>query len=432
MSSRIRQSFLPGDYKSTTKKYLGGKMKKFVGFMLIAFFVATGALFVMPIQSEAVPAFARQTGQGCTSCHFQRIPLKNAFAREFQAGGFTMVGGQSLISGDMLSIPAVLNASMLVKVRYQKSTGSNKSSGTNKGELQFADEAALLVGGRVGENIGFLAELQMVDGGAPTFSGFRLPFVFDLSGTKVGIVPYTTDGLGASYGFELLNTGAQRNIRPMEHRGQSSAIQYVGTATPATGFAFYAYRDIGYINFSLWNPSAPSDNPAIGPMSKYFRIAATPQVGDWDLGVGLQWWGGTSGMNTARNQTHAWAIDGQAQGHVGKMPLGVYASYGSAAKSKAGQPTNLFNSGTANNKTALSIAAELGVIPHHASVGLAYRMGKKNSSSNRNDDAFTLAGIYEVAQNVELVINHTILSGSANSNPSDGKNLTTLMIETAF
>ncbi len=432
MSSRIRQSFLPGDYKSTTNKNLGGKMKKFVGFLLIAFFIATGTLFLMPTQSEAVPAFARQTGQACTSCHFQHIPMLNAFGREFKSGGYTMVGGQSLISGDMLSLPSVLNASLVLKIRYQKTSGADKTDGTNKGEIQFPDELALLIGGRVGENIGFLLEAT------PDFASFKMPFIFDVNGTKLGIIPFITDALGVAYSYELLNTGAQRNQRAYEHRKETSAQQYIGTADSVSGdvrgFAFTAQRDMFFANFAVYAVGATQNGTdAYGPLSKYLRVGVTPQVGDWDLGAGFQWWGGTTGVGGGADiRTHAWAIDGQAQGQIGKMPLGVYITYANAEKSKSGAPVNIFNSQTANNKTAFAIATELGVIPHHLVVGLAYRLGKNGKSTNNSDDAFTLSGIYEVAQNVELVLNHSIYSGSANDSRSTGKNLSTLMLEAAF
>ncbi|MBI5232947.1 MAG: hypothetical protein HY880_01185, partial [Deltaproteobacteria bacterium] len=35
--------------------------------------------------SDAVPAFARQTGFSCLTCHFQHFPGLNAFGRTFKA-----------------------------------------------------------------------------------------------------------------------------------------------------------------------------------------------------------------------------------------------------------------------------------------------------------------------------------------------------------
>src|SRR3970040_517129 len=102
------------------------------------------ALWIVPT-ADAVPAFARQVGQACSTCHFQHFPTLNAFGRAFKAGGYTQIGGQSLIEGDVLSLPSPLNESLVTKIRYQKTSGKdygtpaneNGSMGTNKGELQF-------------------------------------------------------------------------------------------------------------------------------------------------------------------------------------------------------------------------------------------------------------------------------------------------------
>src|SRR3990170_3633852 len=89
---------------------------------VVSFFMA---IFLVVNDAGAVPAFARQTGMACNSCHFQHFPLLNEFGREFKSGGYTTIGGQSLIEGDFLSMPSVLNASLVTKLRYQKTNGNN-------------------------------------------------------------------------------------------------------------------------------------------------------------------------------------------------------------------------------------------------------------------------------------------------------------------
>src|SRR3990172_6562467 len=293
----------------------------------LLFFIISVFVFSVP-DAEAVPAFARQTGLSCSTCHFQHFPALNAFGRSFKSGGYTMVGGQSMIEGDMLSMPSVLNASVVFKLRYQKTNGEyyiddednkvNDKIGTNKGELQFPDEAALFLGGRIGEHVGFAYEMGLAGEGADNFTSFKMPFVFDVAGMKLSAIPFNTDALGVSFGFELLNTGAQRTQRAIEHRKDMSAQQYIDTATPAEGIAFVAANNMGFVNFSLWAPTHTGKD--IGPMSQYLRIAATPVVGGWDLGGGFQWWGGTtklespaSDLAAEKHATHAWALDAQAQ-----------------------------------------------------------------------------------------------------------------------
>jgi len=431
------------------------------------FFIISVFMFSAP-DAEAVPAFARQTGLSCNTCHFQHYSSLNAFGRLFKAGGFTMVGGQSMIEGDMLSMPSALNASMVLKLRYQKTNGDfyyTKADGsdpsltkdtdsgrtvvitgdisTNKGELQFPDEAAIFLAGRVGENIGFVLEMALNGENTDNFTSFKMPFVYDFNGTKVSVIPFNTDALGVSFGFELLNTGAVRNIRTLEHRSQTSAQQYIGTATPAEGIAFVAARDIGFVNYSLWVPSHTAKD--IGPMSQYLRVAATPTFAGWDIGGGLQWWGGTSSVarrdgfdediltSDTDFRTHAWAIDAQAQGEFKSMPLGVYVTYANAEKSESGEPENYFNSGTDGDETALTLVAELGVIPNKAAVSLGYRSADTGASSSNEDNAITIGAIYQMAQNVQIQLNHSSMSGNKyDTKPSSGDQLTTLMLFTAF
>ncbi|RDH87312.1 MAG: hypothetical protein DIZ77_00640 [endosymbiont of Seepiophila jonesi] len=125
--------------------------------------ILLGGVFTIQKEASAVPAFARQTSMPCTACHFQHFPALNTFGRAFRAGGYTMTGGQGLIEGDDLSMPATLNASVIAKLRYVKTNG-NSDQGTDRGEIQWPDEAALLIGGRLAEKAGFLMELGLVSG----------------------------------------------------------------------------------------------------------------------------------------------------------------------------------------------------------------------------------------------------------------------------
>src|SRR3989337_742017 len=144
----------------------------------LLFFIISVFVFSVP-DAEAVPAFARQTGLSCSTCHFQHFTALNAFGRSFKSGGYTMVGGQSMVEGDMLSMPAVLNASLVTKIRYQKTNGDDDTEATNDGQIQFPDDAALLLGGRVGEHIGFLLEASLKDGDS-NFASFKMPVTFNV------------------------------------------------------------------------------------------------------------------------------------------------------------------------------------------------------------------------------------------------------------
>ncbi len=400
--------------------------------------LALSALFVafsVPTESQATAGFSRQTGTACATCHFQHYPTLNETGRAFKAGGYTLMGKQGTVEGEDLSLPETLNAGMVMKARYQKTNGPTVAGTHNKnnGQLQFFDEMLLMLGGRVGKNIGFLVDLNLQAEGDPVVENFKMPFVFDVGGVNAGVVPFTTATQGVSYGFELLNTGAARGQRIMEHRTEMSAQQYIGTGSAAEGFAAIAYTPQFFANLTKWSPRSVG-NSSGSPTANYFRLAATPKVGSWDLGAGIQFWSGTATDTTlVKFDTEAWAVDGQAQGAIGAMPLGIYLSHANASGTAAGStPKNFFNANP-NDKTATVIAAELGVVPRKATLMLAYRKGDNGKATKNGDNALTLGGSYQIAQNIQLQLNYSKYSGSAyDPLPTNGDQLLTLMLFGAF
>ena len=403
--------------------------------------------------SQAVPAFARQTGMACAACHFQTYPAINAFGRAFKSAGYTLIGAQEKIEGDDLSLPVTLNASLITKFRYQKTNGDNKTVATNTGELQFPDEAALLIGGRAGEHVGFVLELATFgeantgtgevvgttadtgDGEFSLFGSFKMPITYKVGGADLSFIPFTTDAGGAGYGFELLNTGAQRFQRVGEDRNALMAQQYLGLgAGEAEGFAFVAANEMGFVNVSMWAPIHGSF--AVEGLAPYVRAALTPSIGNWDSGFGVQYFSGNAKEddgssvtgNVVEYATKGWAIDGQIQGEVGKMPLGVYAAYGETP----GDPDSIFNS-SAYDRSAWSIHGQLGVLPGKATLILGYRSADRGTPIGDEDNALTLGGTYQLAQNVQVQLNHVEFSGSRYDTPqAAGDRRTTLMLFSAF
>jgi hypothetical protein len=403
------------------------------------------ALLSLPATASAVPAFARQTGMPCLGCHTQQFPTLNRFGREFKLNGYTLVGNQLKVDAARLSIPAYLNASLFIKVRMQKTNGVEKPGErtTNSGELQFPDEMAMLVAGRVSPNIGFLLEGQLPGNDAAFLAGFKMPFSYTVRNVRASVIPFTTDGLGASYGFELLSTGAVRNIRFMEHRSDFSAQQYVGTATAASGATLAVGNQRFFANVTRWAPqhlATAEGRSSPMPTGNYARLAWTPRLGDWDLGVGAQDWFGTAEMHAggptptlATSRIRAWAFDGQANGKLGEHALSLYGSVARAAGSGApGTQPNVFNDAP-RDRSAVAIAGQLGLVPDRLSVLMAFRNGDTGAARDYVDRSVTLGGMYHLHQNVQLQLNCSFRSGSAYSPlPPDGNRLLTLMLAAGF
>lgn len=436
-------------------------------------------------QVSALPLFARQTGMECAACHFQHFPLLNAFGRAFKAGGFTMMGAQGKVEGDNLSIPNTLNMAVLTTAGYTKTNAAIDPALNVVGVRTPGDgtvyvpgtngEFSLFVGGRVSENAGALTELGMLTeaGLGAGLASAKLPMLWEVAdGTRAGLVPFTTNGQGASYGFEELNTGANAVHTMMFIGGDFnesvapvlSAQQYVGTGSQATGAAFVANNSMGFINLTKFNQVGPADlggaNAAL--TSTYLRVAGTFDLAGWDTGIGVQYWGGSSTLATFESgdpftgfvtpgglallDTRATAIDGQMQGALGDMPVGFYVTY-ARAPAPSGAYDNAYNSGGTETRSAFNLAAELGVIPEKATIGFGIRRGKSGQlvgsvdgvggtpGTNASDNAWLIEASYKLAQNMLLNLVRTSQSGdlwNAGNTAAFGSTQTTINLATLF
>ncbi|MCG8048631.1 MAG: hypothetical protein N0C89_16405 [Candidatus Thiodiazotropha endolucinida] len=382
---------------------------------------------VLPQPADAVPAFARQTSMPCTACHFQHFPTLNSFGRSFRAGGYTLTGGQGMIEGDDISLPLMLNASVITKLRYVKSNG-NTNVGSDYGVIEWPDEAALLVGGKLAKDAGFLMELGLTD--ANSFLSTKVHFnVGKAGGTQFSVIPFSTDGLGSAYGFELLNTGAQRSQRPIEDRTGFSAAQALGLGSgEATGIALVASSHNFFINYTPWVPGWEENNVEVKPsgLAHYLRAAYTPFIGSWDTGFGFQLWSGDAEVADGAGgetliATDGWVVDGQMQGSVGSMPLGIYASFGSCSADESHFLEGCTNT---DDGEAFGILAQLGILPNKANVFAAYRALDDGSDEDSEFNSTTVGINYLFSQNIRFELFYVKESGDgvdARDNDRDSK-----------
>ena len=394
-------------------------------------------------EAAAIPAYARQVGMACTACHAQHFPVLNTFGRAFKAGGYTMMGAQGKVEGDHISLPDTLNMSMIVKLRYQDdNTASNDAAVGQRattqvigeGQFQFFDELAFLIGGRIADNVGLFFEGQLLEA-VPLAAIVRMPFVFDVGGAKLSVVPFAADGGSVMVGYELGSGGVLRANRWSEHRDYTSAVQYNRNTESASGFAFVAQNDMGYVGFTKWAPFYNFKNgggkASSALTSNYVRIAATPTVADWAMQIGAGKMTGSGWDGAGELATEQTFFDFQAQGEVGGKELAVYAQHSKA-------PMTLLAGGSAYNKNnitdkkAWTLGVDYSVIPHALSIGAAYRNADNGAAATANgDDAWTVQAVYDLYQNVALHAVHSKSSGSAHTATTQN-NLTTLMLEVAW
>ena len=451
-------------------------------------FLLAGVIAAVTFSSavSALPLFSRQTGMVCSACHFQHFPMLNGFGRAFESAGYTMMGvSQGKVEGEGLSIPSSLNMSALATAGYEKTNqAASKTVKSTTGDGAFylpgtGGELSLFFGGRLTENAGFLSEIGTggsVSGTVVSGSHIsaKLPVLFPvtamkfLEGTRAGFVPFSTDDNGASYGFELLNTGANavQQMSPVtglngEHSAALSAQQYIGTAGSATGVALVANNSNGFINLTKYDQIGIS-HPVLAVLgSTYVRVAGMFDLAGWDTGVGIQSWSGSSvsatgtpaytqmivtqvctgSLPTPTCQTtypiiiipatygtvasKAAAVDGQMQGSIGSLPVGFYLSY---ARAPAGD-ANSYNLdpaaavpgsavtkayGTAT-KSSFNFSFEVGVVPEKIMLGAAYRAGRSGVAvgtlTNASDNAVMFVASYKLAQNMMVSFTQTTASG---------------------
>ena len=402
-------------------------------------------------QAHAIPAFARQVGMPCSACHYQHFPTLNSFGRSFKAAGFTMVGSEEKIEGDGLSIPAVLNLAFVTNLAYTKTNGPTTTStaltkGTNNGQFQMT-QYSLFMGGRVGENMGFEGEVGLSGGAA--LASVKLPFSFDVGGGKLGIVPFTTDGLGPQQGFEPLSDGATPvHLFNQQDMAAIGAQEYLmnaagGGAIPANGAALYYYTDQGFVNFTKWqidsiNGNGPGQAPGTAgggsPTSNYLRAAWTPgNVGGFDTAIGFQAASGVSsttsgaftdslGNTTGTYKTKMTEVDGQMLGDAGGMPLTLIASYATAPASNVGATNlngglNAYNNSSTGTRKSFNVGAELGVIPNKATLQLGVRRADSGlnvpgtATGNATDNAIMVGATYALSLNVRAEFTYSKYSG---------------------
>lgn len=384
-------------------------------------------------QASAIPAFARQTGMACAACHTQHFPVLNSFGRAFKADGFTMMGSQGVVEGDHLSLPDTMNLGVLLKVRYQKTNGAapgeTKGTTTNSGQWQFPDEYAFFIGGRVADTgsmkVGTMMENAIGGTAAGIAAGLRVPVVIDMNAIKLSVIPFTTDGLGPFYGYSEASSGVVRSIRWAEHRKEISAHQYTGmSSNEATGLAFVAKADMGYINVTKYSPLFASN---FAQAATAIHAGVTMPIAGFDTIISVESLSGEVFNGVTKGKQDATGVSVQAHGELAGMETGIYLQNSTV---KAGTYANNAVQGT--DKTATTVGVDLTVVPHTLSIGLGMRMATikgVGGAADVSDNANTITAVYDLAQNVAAVINHSMYEKVQGTN---GDSLTTFMLEAAW
>ena len=129
-------------------------------------------ILLVPQEAQALPAFARQTGQNCVSCHAGgQFPELTPYGRMFKMTGYT-IGSR----GIPLSFMGVVN--------YAKVSDTSKSDNPTgpggdfeKNGKVLLSGASLFIAGKVTDNIGLFSQI--------TYDNYANPRV-DANGDQIG------------------------------------------------------------------------------------------------------------------------------------------------------------------------------------------------------------------------------------------------------
>jgi hypothetical protein len=174
---------------------------------------ATLGLAFVPRKAEAVPSFARQTGQPCATCH-TAFPQLTPFGRRFKLGGYTMGGGMTFEEAPPISAMVIPT---FTKTNVRQDTPPTNTNGypiAHTNDNFVMQQASLFYGGTIYGNLGAFVQATYDKAAQHTF----------LDNTDIRYADTTKlFGIDVLYGLDVNN---------------NPTVQDVWNTTPAWSYPF--------------------------------------------------------------------------------------------------------------------------------------------------------------------------------------------------
>jgi hypothetical protein len=242
-------------------------------------------------EAEAMPSFARQTGEACSVCHTQSFgPNLTPFGRDFKLGGYTMRGGSG-IGAELPPVSALIQGSFTHTQQDQPppvtSSGSAPDGFNYNNNFTF-DQAAIFYAGRIFDKIGAFSQL--------TYNGYANRLALDntdirfanqlnlrgnqiIYGISVNNSPTVQDLWNTTpiWGFPYVKSAVQPTIGAVALIDGALSGQVVG-ATAYTMINNLIYLEAGGYrslpnNIQKGIGVANADQPQIDGAAPYWRVA---------------------------------------------------------------------------------------------------------------------------------------------------------------
>jgi hypothetical protein len=126
---------------------------------LAALITAAGLLAATVRPAEALPSYARQTGQPCAACH-TAFPELTPFGRRFKIGGYTLGGGD-------WKGPPVAMMYMPTFTRTQSNQDAPPAPGLHTNDNLVSQQVSGFIAGQLYGNVGSFIQIT----GDPTVAG---------------------------------------------------------------------------------------------------------------------------------------------------------------------------------------------------------------------------------------------------------------------
>ena len=275
---------------------------KVLGFAVALVAVVAGAAAFLAVSAdpaEALPAYARQTGQPCASCH-TAFPELTPFGRRFKIGGYTMQGG------DWQGPP--LSAFYMAGFTHTNSPqDSPPAPGTHTNDNLVSQQVSGFIAGRLYGNLGSF--IQITGNPTPGYGVENNVFLdasdvryadtlklFDkdtIWGIDVNNTPTVEDPWNTtpSFGWPQISSTVAPAFGPPLTHVESGYGQIVGGAG-----AYVFWNDMLYADVTAYKGlpvpvlqafnDGNSTTDALSNVAPYWRLALEPHWGQHYLMVG--------------------------------------------------------------------------------------------------------------------------------------------------
>jgi hypothetical protein len=297
-----------------------------------------GLVLLTSQPAQALPSFARQTGQACGACHTD-FPQLTPFGRRFKLGGYTLGGGRDSDQykktfGSSQWVPPI---SFMGQITFEQSKSGQGGNPDSPGFLSTlsAPQGSIFYGGSITDELGAFVQ------GTLNSSGAQLDLT-DIRYVKNG----TLFGKDALFGITVNNNptvqdvwnttpvwsmpGISPSIAP---KPMASTALDAGWGGKVLGVGVYTFIDdtfyieaSAYKGFSQrWQNTLVNannfSNDVMDRVSPYVRIAAEPHWGNHWLMFGGFW------MSSSRNPLYIDDGSGFQGGSDKFVDLGVDSQY---------------------------------------------------------------------------------------------------------